>query len=94
MAVGLVQPHSWDLSTSNSQPGEDGSKPCSISQRAATRLRHDHQARISLKNLTQTLAEDRMIIHEKNCYLLAHAFDAERGTVTVRRAPLPLADRT
>ena len=34
------------FSTSNSAPGEDGSKPCSISQRAATRLRHDHHARI------------------------------------------------
>ena len=42
----LVQPHIMDLSTSNSAPGEDGSKPCSISQRAATRLRHDHHARI------------------------------------------------
>ena len=40
----LVQPHIMDLSTSNSAPGEDGSKPCSISQRAAARLRHDHQA--------------------------------------------------
>ena len=36
--------HLRDLSTSNSAPGEDGSKPCSISQRAAHRLRHDHQA--------------------------------------------------
>jgi len=42
-----VQPHSWDLSTSNSHPGEDGSKPCSISQRAACRLRNGHHARIT-----------------------------------------------
>src|SRR5829696_2471764 len=31
-----LQPHIVDLSTSNSAPDEDGSKPCSISQRAAT----------------------------------------------------------
>jgi hypothetical protein len=46
----LVQPHIMDLSTSNSAPGEDGSKPCSISQRAATRLRHDHHARITSRS--------------------------------------------
>ena len=46
----LVQPHIPDLSTSNSAPGEDGSKPCSISQRAATRLRHDHHARITSRS--------------------------------------------
>src|SRR2546429_6888712 len=45
VAVGLVQPHIRDLSTSNSQPGEFGSKPCSISQRDASRLRSDHHAR-------------------------------------------------
>jgi hypothetical protein len=50
VAIGLVQPHSWDLSTANSQPGEDGSKPCSISHRAATRLRNDHHARITSKS--------------------------------------------
>jgi hypothetical protein len=50
VAVGLVQPHSRDLSTSNSQPGEDGSKPCSISQRAARRLRNDHHARITSRS--------------------------------------------
>ena len=50
VAVGLVQPHSRDLSTSNSQPGEDGSKPCSISQRAASRLRNDHHARITSRS--------------------------------------------
>ena len=47
VAVGLVQPHSRDLSTSTSQPGEDGSKPCSTSQRTARRLRNDHYARIT-----------------------------------------------
>ena len=46
----LVQRHIMDLSTSNSAPGEDGSKPCSISQRAATRLRHDHHARITSRS--------------------------------------------
>jgi Uma2 family endonuclease len=45
-----LAPHSWDLSTSNSQPGEDGSKPCSISQRAASRLRSDHPARITSRS--------------------------------------------
>jgi len=49
-AVGLVQPHRRDLSTSNSQPGEDGSKPCSTSQRAARRLRSDHHARITSRS--------------------------------------------
>jgi hypothetical protein len=44
------QSHIMDLSTSNSAPGEDGSKPCSISQRAATRLRHDHHARITSRS--------------------------------------------
>ena len=48
----LVQPHIMDLSTSNSAPGEDGSKPCSISQRAATRLRHDHHARITSRSMS------------------------------------------
>ncbi len=33
VAVGLVQPHSRDVSTSTSHPGCHGSKPCSISQR-------------------------------------------------------------
>src|SRR3954447_16587118 len=41
VAVGLMRPHTWDLSTANSQPGEAGLKPCSISQRAACRLRND-----------------------------------------------------
>ena len=50
VAVGLVRPHIRDLSTSNSQPGEDGSKPCSASQRDATRLRHDHHARITSRS--------------------------------------------
>ncbi len=45
--------HAWDLSTSNSQPGEDGSKPCSISQRAATRLRHDHHARTTSRSMSE-----------------------------------------
>jgi hypothetical protein len=47
---GLVQPHSRDLSTSNSAPGEDGSKPCSISQRAARRHRNDHHPRITSRS--------------------------------------------
>jgi hypothetical protein len=50
VAVGLVQPHSRDLSTSTSQPGEDGSKPCSTSQRTASRLRNDHHARITSRS--------------------------------------------
>jgi hypothetical protein len=50
VAIGLVQPHSRDLSTSTSQPGEDGSKPCSISQRTACRLRSDHHARITSRS--------------------------------------------
>jgi hypothetical protein len=48
--IPIDQPHIWDRSTSNSQPGEDGSKPCSISHRAATRLRSDHQARITSRS--------------------------------------------
>jgi hypothetical protein len=39
-----------DRNTSNSQPGEDGSKPCSISQRAASKLRSDHHARITSRS--------------------------------------------
>ena len=50
VAVGLVQPHIRDLSTSTSQPGEDGSKPCSTSQRTASRLRNDHHARITSRS--------------------------------------------
>jgi hypothetical protein len=50
VAVGLVQPQSRDLSTSTSQPGEDGSKPCSTSQRTARRLRSDHHARITSRS--------------------------------------------
>jgi hypothetical protein len=46
----LVQPHIRDLSTSNSQPGEDGSKPCSTSQRTTRRLRNDHHARITSRS--------------------------------------------
>ena len=46
----LARPHIRDLSTSNSQPGMDGSKPCSTSQRAATRLRHDHHPRITSRS--------------------------------------------
>jgi hypothetical protein len=42
--------HCAPLSTSNSQPGEEGSKPCSISHRAATRLRSDHHARITSRS--------------------------------------------
>lgn len=46
----VFHPHNWDLSTSTSQPGEDGSKPCSISQRMALRLRSDHHARITSRS--------------------------------------------
>jgi len=46
----LVQAHIRDLSTSNSQPGEFGSKPCSISQRETSRLRSDHHARITSRS--------------------------------------------
>jgi len=42
----VAQPHIRDLSTSTSQPGADGSKPCSTSQRTPSRLRSDHHARI------------------------------------------------
>jgi hypothetical protein len=48
--VGLVQPHSRDLSTSTSQPAENGSKPCSTSQRTARRLLNDHHARITSRS--------------------------------------------
>ena len=48
--LGPWQPHIRDLSTSTSQPGEDGSKPCSTSQRIATRLRSDHHARITSRS--------------------------------------------
>jgi hypothetical protein len=47
---GLRRPTREDFNTSNSQPGEDGSKPCSISQRAASRLRNDHHARITSRS--------------------------------------------
>ena len=50
VAVGLVRPYSRDLSTSTSQPGEDGSKPCSTSQRTARRLRSDHHAWITSRS--------------------------------------------
>jgi hypothetical protein len=43
-------PDMRDLSTSNSAPGEFGSKPCSISQRAACRLRSDHHPRITSRS--------------------------------------------
>lgn len=46
----LAQSHIWDLSTSTSQPGEEGSKPCSTSQRTARRLRNDHHARITSRS--------------------------------------------
>jgi hypothetical protein len=49
-SFGLVQTHSRDLSTANSHPGADGSKPCSINQRAATKLRSDHHARITSRS--------------------------------------------
>ncbi len=47
---GAIYVLSWDLSTANSQPGEDGSKPCSISHRAATSPLNDHHARITSRS--------------------------------------------
>ncbi len=41
------QPHSRDLSTATSG---HGSKPCSTSQRTASRLRNDHHARITSRS--------------------------------------------
>ncbi len=52
VAVGPAQPYSRDLSTSNSQPGADGSKPCPTSQRATSRLRNDHHARITSRSMS------------------------------------------
>lgn len=52
VAVGPAQPHIRDLSTSTSQPGANGSKPCSISQRTASRLRNDHHARITSRSMS------------------------------------------
>ena len=46
---GAIYVLSWDLSTAISRPGEDGSKPCSISHRTATRHRNDHHARIYIE---------------------------------------------
>ena len=43
-------PQSCDLSTSTSQPGKNGSKPCSTSQRIASRLRDDHHPRITSRS--------------------------------------------
>src|SRR5438552_18454701 len=51
VAVGPAQPHIRDLSTSTSQPGANGSKPCSISQRTASRLRNDHHAWITSRSM-------------------------------------------
>ncbi len=50
IAVGPAQPHSRDLSTSTSQPGANGSKPCSTSQRTFSRLRTDPHARITSRS--------------------------------------------
>lgn len=50
VAVRPVQPYSRALGTSISQPGEDGSKPCSKSQRTASSLRNDHRPRIALRS--------------------------------------------
>ncbi|CAL9420864.1 hypothetical protein SUDANB67_03040 [Nocardiopsis dassonvillei] len=49
-AAGPAQPHSRDLSTSTSQPGAKGSKPCSTSQRTPSRLRNEHHARITSRS--------------------------------------------
>ncbi|GAA1388222.1 hypothetical protein GCM10009639_14430 [Kitasatospora putterlickiae] len=43
-------PHIRERSTSTSQPGAKGSKPCSTSQRTASRLRNDHHARITSRS--------------------------------------------
>jgi hypothetical protein len=45
-----AQPHIRDLSTSTSQPGANGSKPCPASQRTTSRLRSDHHARITSRS--------------------------------------------
>ncbi len=42
--------HVWDRSTSTSHPGAFGSKPCSISQRIASRLRTDHHPRMASRS--------------------------------------------
>ncbi len=42
-------------STSTSQPGADGSKPCSTSQRTAVRLRKDHHARMTSMSTSASL---------------------------------------
>lgn len=43
--------HIRDLSTSTSQPGANGSKPCSINQRTISRLRNDHHAWITSRSM-------------------------------------------
>jgi hypothetical protein len=53
-AAELVQPHIRDLSTSTSQPGANGSKPCSSSQRIARRLRNDHHPWITSRSTSVT----------------------------------------
>ncbi len=50
VAVGPAQSHIRDRSTSTSQPGAKGSKPCSLSQRTASRLRNDHHAWITSRS--------------------------------------------
>jgi hypothetical protein len=48
--VEAVQHHSRDVSTSTSRPGRHGSKPCSTSQRTASRHRNDDQARTTSRS--------------------------------------------
>lgn len=52
VAVGPAQPHIRALSTSTSQPGAKGSKPCSTSQRTISRLRNDHHAWITSRSMS------------------------------------------
>ena len=49
------------LSTSNSHPGASGSKPCSLNQRATTRLRSDHQARITSRSAPAAVAGEQIV---------------------------------
>jgi hypothetical protein len=46
----LERHHNWDLSTSNSQPGAAGSKPCSTNHRTATKQRNDHHPLITSRS--------------------------------------------
>ena len=72
----VVRPHLWDLRTSTSQPGEDGSKPCSTSQRIAVRLRSDHQARITssvdVGSVTSDDVAEAVLVSERQAREVVH----------------------